>query len=181
MNALAMLFPLRTGRLTIEPFSEVHLTSRYLAWLNDAEVVQFSEQRHKQHTLTSCREYMLSFADSSDAFLALVTRSEEARHIGNMTIAIDEQNSVADLSILIGDSSMWGQGYATEAWTAVCHALLANGVRKISAGTLASNTGMLKVMQRAGMVLDGHRRAHRLVNEQPVDVIYGALFANAPQ
>ena len=38
-----------TTRLQIIPFREEYLTERYVSWLNDPEVVRFSDQRHRQH------------------------------------------------------------------------------------------------------------------------------------
>jgi len=53
---------LQTARLRMVPFSEAHLTTRYVGWLNDPEVVRYSEQRHQTHTIESCRSYLLSFS-----------------------------------------------------------------------------------------------------------------------
>ena len=49
---------LETERLTLTPFNtERHLTERYVAWLSDPDVVRYSEQRHRTHTLASCRHF----------------------------------------------------------------------------------------------------------------------------
>lgn len=173
-----------TDRLTIVPFGEEHLTERYVAWLNDPEVVRYSEQRHTHHTLKSCRAYWRSFQDTSNFFWALVTRDLPGRqagslpgYIGTMTAYRDEANSVADVGILIGERSAWGQGYGFEAWQAICQWLLTIArVRKITAGTVSENKAMLAIMEKAGMVPDGSRKSHTLINEKPVDVVHMALF-----
>jgi [ribosomal protein S5]-alanine N-acetyltransferase len=167
--------PIRTERMQIVPFSEEHLTSRYVAWLNDPEVVRYSEQRFKTHTLESCRAYAESFAGTDNLFLALLANSEG--HIGNMTAYVDRYG-VVDAGILIGERSVWGQGYGSEAWQSVCRALLDGGARKVTAGTLSVNQGMLKIMDRAGMVPDGRRVRQCLVGGDEVDVVFAALFAD---
>jgi len=165
--------PIVTARLRIERFGEKHLTDAYVGWLNDPEVVRFSDQRFRVHTRDSCRHYLESFAGTANLFLALTTSD---RHIGTMTAYVDDNHGVADLGILIGDRQAWGMGYGTEAWTAVCDALLEAGIRKITAGTLETNTGMRAIMSRAGMIPDGRRRGQCLLDGQPVDVVHAAIF-----
>jgi [ribosomal protein S5]-alanine N-acetyltransferase len=168
---------IETARLRILPFSEEYLTPRYVSWLNDPEVVRYSEQRHRVHTLESCREYMKSFVDTPNYFWAMVTKNNELGHIGNMSAYVDLNNSVADLGILIGERSAWRKGYGSEAWIAVCRYLLQEtDIRKVTAGTLSANSAMLRVMRHVGMVEDGRRIRHCLFEDSEVDVVHGALF-----
>ena len=175
-----------TPRLHIVPFGEEHLTARYVGWLNDPVVVRYSEQRHITHTLDSCRAYLRSFHDTPHCFWAILASDaadpacpEQAgkTHIGNINAYVDAANGTADVGILLGEQSAWGQGYGLEAWTAVCQYLLREqNLRKITAGTLSVNTPMLKLMQRAGMTPDGTRRQQIMFEGEPVDVVYAALF-----
>jgi RimJ/RimL family protein N-acetyltransferase len=90
---------------------------------------------------------------------------------------VDIHNLVADIGILIGERRVWNQGFGLEAWTAVCDYLFRiGGMRKITAGTLEANAGMLSIMRRAGMVEDGVRVRQYLFEGREVDLIYGALF-----
>src|SRR4051812_9779295 len=84
-------------------FGPEHLTERYVGWLNDPEVVKFSEQRHKTHSIESSQRYFESFIGSSNYFLAIEAADETLGHIGNISIAVDLENGVADVSILIGE------------------------------------------------------------------------------
>jgi RimJ/RimL family protein N-acetyltransferase len=170
--------PIRSERLTIVPFTEEHLTPRYVGWLNDPEVVRYSEQRFRTHTIESSRAYLESFAGTENLFLAVIADSDALGHIGNLT-AYADRHGVVDVGILIGERSAWGQGYGSEAWQSLCRALLAGGARKITAGTLAVNHGMRTVMDRAGMVPDGRRVRQSTLDGEAVDVVYAALFADA--
>ena len=167
-----------SDRLQVVPFGKEHLTPRYVAWLNDPEVVKFSDQRFRRHTLETCREYWLSFGGSPNYFWAVELRSDGHPHIGNINAYVDPAHGVADVGILIGDKSCWGRGYGSEAWTAVVQWLINRaGLRKVTAGTLSYNTGMLAVMRQAGMVEDGCRVRHQLVDGKELDVVHMALFA----
>jgi [ribosomal protein S5]-alanine N-acetyltransferase len=173
---------IETPRLRIEPFPETYLGSRYVSWLNDPEVVRYSEQRHKRHTLESCRHYWQSFQDSPHFFWAITAVDGDFGHIGNLNAYIDAYNLTASVGILIGERRVWGKGYGLEAWTAVCHHLIkAMGLRKVTAGTLALNKGMLKIMEKSGMVPDGRWQRHYLVEGEEVDIIFAALFRDEEQ
>lgn len=170
---------IQTSRLRIEPFSERFLTDDYVSWLNDPEVVRFSDQRFRVHTLASCRDYARAFEAGGDYFWALVRR-EGDRHIGTMTAYVDAHHQVADVGVLIGEPSAMGHGYASEAWLAVCDYLLRDvGLRKVTAGTIEPNIAMVRVMDKAGMVEDGRRRRQARWNGQDVDLIHRALFREA--
>ena len=168
---------LETPRLRIVPFCELYLTPRYVAWLNDPDVVRYSEQRHRVHTLESCRSYWLSFSGTPHYFWAIIVADGTLDHIGNINAYVDQENLLADVGILIGEKRAWRKGYGLEAWRAVCGYLLGRGgMRKVTAGALAVNTGMLKVMEQAGMVEDGRRYRHYIFEAREVDVIHGAIF-----
>lgn len=168
---------LETSRLSLVPFSEEHLNDRYIGWLNDPEVVRFSELRHTSHNIDSCRAYFESFAESPHYYFAIMAHDSAIGHIGNITAHVDLANQVADIGILLGEKRIWGSGYGSEAWTAVCDFLLNTaGLRKITAGTMASNRGMLGVMKSAGMFEEGRRIRQYLRDGRPEDLCLFALF-----
>lgn len=165
-----------TPRLRLEPFVREHLTDRYVSWLNDPLTMQFSEQRLREHTIQTCREYWESFSNSSNYFWAIVVQGHGLGHVGNMNAYVDEHNSVADVGILIGEARARGCGLAAEAWLGACDWLLrACGVRKVTAGTLAINKPMVALMKRTGMVDDGRRIRQCLWNGTAADLIHAAF------
>ena len=179
---MAIYEELETKRLKLIPFSEEYLTEKYVGWLNDREVVKYSEQRHRSHNIDSCREYLASFRGTSNYFWAIISKDEALEHIGSITAYVDNNNLVADLGIMIGDKKVWGKGYGTEAWTAVCDYLfMKTKIRKITAGTMALNAGMRSIMRRAGMVPDGARLKQCIYEKTEIDMIYAALFKDVWQ
>lgn len=174
---MAKFAQLETARCVLEPFSERHLTDRYVSWLNDPDVVRYSEQRHKRHDLTSCKAYMESFAGSPHYFIAIAAKDPSLGHIGNINVYVDENNGTADIGILLGHKKIWGCGYGAEAWEAVCrYLLLDRKFRKVTAGTSANNEGMRGIMRRCSMLDDGKRQRQLVIDGQEIDVVYGALF-----
>lgn len=166
---------LETQRLIFNPFDPKHLTTRYVSWLNDPRVVRFSELRHSQHTLESCRTYHASFARSPHHFWAISLKN--GLHIGNITAHVDVNNCLADIGILIGDVTQWGKGYGYESWQRICDFLLKElSLRKVTGGTLSINAPMIQIMKRSGMIEDGRRNSHYIVDGDIVDMNYYCLF-----
>ena len=168
---------IKTKRLLIAPFCPEHLTERYISWLNDPEVVKYSEQRQRKHDFESCQAYLESFNGSPHYFWAIIIVDGISRHIGNINAYVDEVNSVADVGIMIGEKSLWGRGYGGEAWQAVCNYLIRKRqLRKVTAGALSLNLGMIRVMKKLGMAPDGIRKRHHILGREEVDIVHMALF-----
>jgi ribosomal-protein-alanine N-acetyltransferase len=168
-----------TPRMKLESFAERHLSSGIVDWLNDPEVVCYSDQRHSRHTLESSRAYMESFAGSPNQYWAIHLREQPEVMLGSITAYVDVFNSTADVGILLGYKAYWRGGYGSEAFSAVVNWLFAcRRMRKVTAGTMASNQGMLAVMRRAGMHEEGRRERHFLVNGQEVDMVFAAVFSD---
>jgi Acetyltransferases, including N-acetylases of ribosomal proteins len=175
MNRLAVQGP----RIRLLPFAERFLTQRYVDWLNDPDLMRFSEQRHRRHTMASNAEYVRSFDQPNRYLWAIIDRDDEL-HVGNVNAYVDANNGVADIGLLIGERGRQGRGLGAEAWMGAIHALfLGAGVRKITGGCAALNLAMIRIMQSAGMVEDGTRRAHVVIDGIAVDVVHRALFRDS--
>lgn len=169
---------LTTEHLTLRPFDTgKHLSNRYVSWLSDPDVVRYSEQRHKTHSIEACRVFAEGFKDSPSRLWA-IERTADGLHIGNIHAEIDTANSLADVAILIGERDVWGAGFGLEAWNAVLTWLLsAADIRKVVAGCMVSNAAMVRIMEKSGMVPDGMRKAHYLLDGNPEDVVFRARFS----
>ncbi len=169
---------LETARLMLEPFPEDLLTDTYVAWLNDPDVVRFSEQRHRTHTLASCRDFIASFAGTPNGLWAIRDKTREHCHIGNISTEVDPRAGTGDIRILIGDRAAWGTGLGAEAWIAVMAHLFDDlGLERVTAGTLAGNTGMLKIMEKSGMRETHCRPGPTPVDGRVMDMIYACRRA----
>lgn len=165
-----------TDRLRLIRFTEHHITEKYISWLNDRELMRYSNQRFIQHTVDSCRRYLAGFENSDNLFLAIERRLDD-QMIGTMTAYIDLLHSRADIGILIGDPTARRCGYGAEAWIALMQYLFDDqGIRKITAGTLIVNEAMCRLAERVGMIPDGTRTRHNLFEGSAVDVVHFAAF-----
>ncbi len=167
---------LRGDRVRIDSLTTADVSPTYVGWLNDPEVVRFSNQRFRSHDLDSCRAYLASFAGSANLFLSVKTLS--GRAIGTITAYRAVPHQTVDVGIMIGDRACWGGGYGQDAWNTVLAWLLGQPeIRKATAGTLACNRGMVRLMERSGMMLEGTRRAQEIVDGAPHDVVLFGKFA----
>ena len=165
-------------KVRLKPFGSGDITDAYIGWLNDPEVTRYSNQRFRHHTRESCKEYLASFAGTRNLFVS-VRISPDNTAIGTMTAYRDLNHGTCDVGIMIGERDCWGGGYGQEAWNLLTAWLLeVAGVRKLTAGCLAANGGMVKLMERSGMVPDGVRKAQELVDGEPVDIVHYAKFAD---
>lgn len=146
----------------------------FASWLNDPEVVRYSEQRHKVHTRESQLDYWKSPATVYPNTVWIIHL--DGRPIGSISATVDEKNSVADVGILIGDKTQWGKGYGYDAWSVICDLLLATLVRKVEGGCMSVNSSMVKVMEKYGMKLEGIRQDHFDIGYQKSNcLLYGKL------
>lgn len=160
----------------LRPFTEADITDQYICWLNDPSVVQFSNQRFVSHDHASSLRYLRSFAGTDNLFL-VVLRTDTDQPIGTLTAYISRHHGTADVGILIGDTTVWGRGYGQDAWNTLTDWLIGHTqIRKLTAGTLACNRGMLRLMERSGMTLEAVRKAQEIIKGHPEDVMYFAKF-----
>jgi len=167
---------IESKRLTLVPLTEERITPKYVAWLNDKELMQYSEQRHKSHSMVSCLTYLHSFKQTPNLFYAIVAHDVDLGHVGNIIVYRDLPNAVAELSILIGEKCAHGQGFGLEAWQCMIDYLFADGVRKITAGTMSKNIAMLRIFEKSGMHIEGRRQQQLLCHGELVDYVLSAIF-----
>lgn len=169
-------FPLVGENIRLCVFTSDHISNDYVAWLNDPEVVKFSNQRFKQHDLTSCRHFFESFEDTENLFLAIHMNSSD-KFIGTMTAYRSIPHGVVDMGIMVGDRSSWGKGVGQEAWGLLMSFLLETcETRKVTGGALSCNQAMVRIMERSQMLADGRRVRQELVDNSAEDIVYFAKF-----
>jgi RimJ/RimL family protein N-acetyltransferase len=178
----AALFPaagLRGGRVALARFEPGDITDAYVGWLNDPRVMRYSNQRFRTHDRASCSAYLGSFAASPNLFLA-VRRLPDGVALGTMTAYFAPHHGTVDVGILIGEPAAWGSGYGSDAWCTLLDWLLGlPAVRKVTAGALACNAGMLSLMRKAGMVQEAIRRRQEIVEGRAEDIVYYCRFRDA--
>lgn len=165
------------GRIVLlQPFQAADVTPEYVGWLNDLQVVRFSNQRFRQHSFSSCRDYVASFQGSPNRFLKIL-RQEDARMVGTMTAYAAVPHGTVDMGIMVGCRSAWGQGVGQDAWNTLLHWLLGTGsVRKVTGGAMRCNQAMVRIMERSGMLLEAVRPGQEMLDGVPQDLVYFGMF-----
>lgn len=175
MNDDAGALLIHGDKLQLRPFLPGDITTAYLSWLNDPFTMRWSNQRFTRHTTESCLRYLHSFDSSPNLFLSISSLTGQA--LGTMTAYVAPHHRTADMGILIGERSVWGQGFGLDAWQTLLRWLLEQrGLRKVTAGTLSCNQAMLRLMNKSGMHLEGCRRQQELVDGMAHDICYFARF-----
>jgi RimJ/RimL family protein N-acetyltransferase len=162
------------NRVSIElvPFSEIHITKEYIGWLNDRNLMQYSEQRHKIHTERTCTDYYLSFHGSPNLLYAVL--NEEKVHVGNINAYVDPINKIADIGIIIG---ITGCGYGYLAWDQMIKILFSEyRLRKVTAGAMEINKPMIRVFIKSGMKYEYKKVKNFLFKNQQIDLVGYSIF-----
>ena len=165
------------GRVVLDDLRVEHVGPDYHAWLNDPDVVRFTESRFRAHTLDDIRAYVKAVnASKTDHMWRILC---DGRHVGNVKLAsVNLRHRRAALSLLIGDRNVWGQGVATQA----IRLATAEGFRryddlhKIFAGFYAANVSSIRAFEKAGYVVEATLRGNRCLDGEMVDEVLMARF-----
>ena len=142
----------------------------YLGWLRDHEVLRTLNLPHYMERPVSraeidsyCDRLMVS---SDDMFLAIHLTADNS-FAGTLKAAkIDRYAGHADIGIMIGRKELWGQGLATDAIGLLCRYLFENvGMRRLTAGCMATNPGMIRVFEKLGFQREGVFRDQDRISE----------------
>lgn len=170
---------LESEHLYLREVRQSDVTQRYVDWLNDRSVNRFLETRFVPHSLDTVAAFVASKAgDRNEPFFAICVKGTD-QHIGNAKIGpIDWIHRRASTSILIGESSAWGKGYATEVFSMLSdHAFRELNLNKLEAGVYSQNEGSLRMLERNGFVREGVIRQHCWLDGEYVDVVKMGLLA----
>lgn len=164
-------------KTVLTPFSSGDITGEYIAWLNDSEVVKYSNQRFRTHTAASCAAYLAGFEDTDNLFVR-IARKDDGVFVGTMTAYHAVPHRTVDVGIMVGDRATWGRGIGQDAWnTLLAWLLVQDCVRKITAGTMRCNVAMVRLMERSGMALEAVRPGQELLDGEAQDLLYYGRFS----
>jgi len=160
--------------INISIFEKSDICDEYLAWLNNPQHMQFSDQRFKVHSKESSLKFIESFEHSPNLFLKIANST--GLLVGTLTVYIDVHNHTHNCGILIG-SNYSSAGYGKKAWVALTHEICANlGAHKIVAGTMETNLAMVKLFETSSMRLEARLRREKIHEGKEVDVLIYSRF-----
>ena len=163
--------------IRVVDFKSKHITENYISWLNDEDVVKYSEQRHVVHNFDNVTKYFNDKLNSDDYFLAIEFFDKEWIHIGNIGVSVNKPNNLADVSIIIGEKKYWGKGIALIAWKLVLDMLLKKlKFRLVTAGTMELNEPMLKIIKKSEMKIDAVLPARFDFNGKYISMVLASKY-----
>jgi ribosomal-protein-alanine N-acetyltransferase len=166
---------LRGDRVRLVPSEgSLHLENA-IRWMNDPEITNMLDLNWGVS-----RRQELAFFERIEAGrdneMHWALLNENDRHIGFIGLhQIDWQSRVATSGIVIGEKSLWGRGYATDAIRTKTRFVFDElGLHRIEGQTMGPNLAMRKVYKKCGYHHEGTARKKRWRNGQWLDV---ELFA----
>lgn len=170
-----------TARLTL-CWPLLHVYPHHVVWLNDRDLMRWSEQRYREHTVFSQWDYLQDAAKESNPIVFDILLKPDqpqpdqfpSRSIGTIAAYVDLQHRRADMGIMVGPP-FHGRGYGAEAWWGAMW-MLQNElqVRKFEAGCVADNFGMNRLLARLRFQFEGTRKNHFLIEGESRDLhMYG--------
>lgn len=126
-----------------------------LEWLNDQELMIYSEQRLNYHTVISQFNYLAKMGPPNKYYKIY----DDDCFVGTISAIIANPYGVADLGILIG-KGFQRKGYGLAAWRLFLSLLSQQGIRKVEAGCMSDNTAMIRICELSHMKPEGTRKHH---------------------
>ena len=177
-HVIILTMELLTPRLQLREFHSDDHTAIH-AFASDPEVVRYTDwgpnaPADTKAFLGEVGEYARATPRTTFA-LAVVDRADDTL-IGSIQLSITSTaHRRADIGYVLA-KSRWGQGYATEASTALLRfGFDSLGLHKVSATCDPDNVGSKRVLMKIGMQPEGHLREHLYIREQWRDRL---LFAS---
>lgn len=136
------------------------VSDRYVDWMNDYEVVKFTESRFNRHTRQSIERFVQNVeADTNSVAWAIFVGFE---HIGNIKLGpVDWHHSLADIGVILGSKEHWGHGYGTQAINLVAGwAFSELLLHKLTAGFCDGNGGSVRAFEKAGFSIEARQSSH---------------------
>lgn len=165
-----------TDEISLQPLRVEDITQNYVDWMNNEEIIQFTEQRFSQTTQEDVKKFIHDMANNAHSLYLGIFVS--GQHIGSIKLGrINPHHKTADISYIIGDKKYWGKGVASKAIEVMTEIGFAQlGLKKITAGVYEANTGSIRVLEKNGFICEGRTRSQFIVNGQRVDgLIYGKI------
>ena len=160
-------------RLYLRGLEKNDASQNYCNWLNDPKVNCFLETRYVEHDLNSIRAFISNKNASDDEYLMGIFECKNDRHVGNIKIGpIRSHHCLADVSLFIGDRSVWGKGYASESIVIATNFAFINlKLRKLNASIYENNVASIRAFSKAGWSQEANLPKHYLFNGKETNIV----------
>jgi len=114
---------------------------------------------------------------AGDNFFLAVTVPALDATVGTMGVVVDRQNMIAEQGIVIYPEFA-SRGFGLAAWSLCLNQMMElHGMRKVFAGTAASNIAMRRIMEKSSMRQEAVLPGHLLIAGEPTDAVFYSSFS----
>lgn len=165
-------------KIELKPLREVDVSDKYVSWLNNPDIVKYTEARFLTHTLQGTKNFVQR-CNLSDSIL-LLGIFYEGKHIGNIKSDINIPHKTAGIGLIIGEKLLHGIGIGGTVINVMCSYLFSTReIYKINAGAYVSNTASIKAFQKVGFKVEYTKYKHvKNVFGEREDIIMMVRYAN---
>lgn len=167
---------IKNSDLILKKLNIKDYSNRYLKWMNDKKVVEFTEQKYARHTRADIINFIKSKQNSKKEKVYGIFLKDKTKkfHIGNIKLGpIDFIHKNALISYFVGEKKYWGKNITTIAIKKII--LLAKKkyrLKKIYAGFYSNNIGSEKVLKKNGFKKEAHFKNQLVYKKRRIDHIY---------
>ncbi|MBU0660909.1 GNAT family N-acetyltransferase [Patescibacteria group bacterium] len=171
---------LKTDRLILRPFT-LDDAKDVQAIAGDKAVADTTEQIPHPYPDGVAEEWIATHAEAfaaGEAINCAIVLQDTGVLIGNVGLQIAKKDKRGLLGYWMKQSE-WGNGYATEAATALInYAFEEHGLHKVYAEYISRNPASGRVMEKIGMKQEGILKEHMLKNGVYEDVVVCGMIVN---
>ena len=165
-------------KIFLKELSLKDVSNDYVKWLNNYEIVKFTDQKNKKHTLNNVKKFVKTKKISKNEFLfgIFLKMKRKNIHVGNIKLGpINFLHLNAQISYFVGRQNLQGIGIGTMAIKKVVNiAKKKFKLKKVIAYIYPNNISSKKVLEKNKFILEGKIKKMYLFNNKRVDgLIYG--------
>lgn len=166
-------------KINLKRISKKDITPDYINWMNDYEVVKFTEQKYFKHTKKNIENFLEKV--NKDKYSLIYGIFFNDLLLGTVKIGnINKIHKTADISYIIGNKKFWNKGIGSIVVRKICLiAFKQLKLKKLVAGTYSIAVGSQKILKKNGFKREGILKSQFVLNKKRIDhYIYGLKNAN---
>ena len=166
--------PTLTGEgVLIRPLLPEDGNEIYAGWMNDPGIMEYTESRFASHTPDELKRYIQGVRSNPHSHMWAICDVISGDHVGNIKLGpVNTHHQFGDIGLIIGERSVWGRGFATEAISLVCDfAFKQLRLHKVTASMYEENVGSTRAFEKAGFIIEGTRTSQYLLNDHYTGVV----------
>jgi RimJ/RimL family protein N-acetyltransferase len=107
---------IETSRFIIKPLEISDVSTKYLGWLNNRELMKYllRSKSERDMTLVELKDYVMEKSSDKNIYFYGIFLRNSLEHIGNIKYEIEPKCKKYFMGILIGEVSWHGKGVAVE-------------------------------------------------------------------